>query len=193
MKFLMIDNFDSFTYNLVDYFRQTKITMDVVRNNDDKLLNEDFVLSFHAIVISPGPSNPSNAGYSTEVLKRYHHQKPFFGVCLGMQIINEFFGGSTSKSDIPVHGKTATIQILEKNSLLLKQIPNPFMAARYHSLYCANVPKSLKITSIHHQMPMSVEHLTLPVFGVQFHPESFLTPDGLQIIKNFTEIVYERS
>lgn len=192
MRILLIDNFDSFTYNLYHYFLKENAMVDVFRNNDSKLTSADFIQSYDAIVLSPGPSNPKNSGYSMDIVAQWYQSKPIFGVCLGMQIINEFFGGKTIKAPYPVHGKKAPIAIIHTSPLFHK-IPSNFQAARYHSLICSDVPDVLKVTAIYQEIPMSLEHYQLPIYGVQFHPESFMTEYGQRIIHNFLRIVHERS
>ena len=186
-KLLVIDNYDSFTYNLVQMFRRYDLIIDIHRN--DKIttgkvekINPDYIL------ISPGPKNPEHAGISVPLIKQFSGKKPVLGVCLGMQCINEAFGGSTICSPLPMHGKTSSI---EHNGLgIFKGIPSPFKAARYHSLM-VSLPETQKKDSIavtsrsSHGVIMGLSHLEYPVHGVQFHPESFLTENGFNIVENF--------
>ncbi|GAB4181480.1 MAG: aminodeoxychorismate/anthranilate synthase component II [Calditrichia bacterium] len=183
----VIDNYDSFTFNLVASIKKTNIVCDVYRNDNNFLLSDE-IMDYDGFVISPGPSNPSNSGLSMKLLSRIAEQKPVFGVCLGMQIINEFFGGSTIKAPFPVHGKTCRIQVLDRD-VIFKDVPENPMVARYHSLICSDVHHPLLITAVFNQIPMALKHQILPIYGVQFHPESFMTPEGDTMIRNFIEVV----
>ncbi len=156
--------------------------------NDDPRLKET-AAKVDGLVISPGPSRPEKAGYSMAVFQEYMSHKPVLGVCLGMQIINQALGGKTIRAEQPVHGKACLVQQTATSSLF-DGLPSRFNAARYHSLICDQIPKELEVTAIYKQIPMAFQHVHLPVFGVQFHPESFLTPNGLQIIKNFVSMVH---
>ncbi len=184
-KVLMIDNFDSFTYNLVHYLQRNGGVIEVVRNNDPRL--PEMANNYTHIVVSPGPSTPSNSGWSPETVKKFYKNKKILGVCLGMQIINEVLGGKTVKAPYPVHGKTCRISITEKDELFADS-GNFLTVARYHSLICSDIPEELQITAEHKGIPMAFKHKTYPLFGVQFHPESFLTPAGEKIIKNFLNV-----
>lgn len=136
------------------------------------------------IVISPGPGKPTDHPFIFEVLKNFAGEIPLLGICLGMQAMNEYFGGTIRKDPIPKHGKTS--EVAHASSVLFRGVPSPFVAARYHSLRLDRVAFDLRLTAwTDDQVPMGVEHVTLPIFAVQFHPESFLTPDGKQILKNF--------
>ncbi|MBT5721631.1 MAG: aminodeoxychorismate/anthranilate synthase component II [Candidatus Marinimicrobia bacterium] len=185
---LVIDNYDSFTYNLVQYIGEINPDVKVVRNDQfelDEIENWD---PSH-IVISPGPGRPENAGHSVEVIKKYGNQIPILGVCLGHQAITTAYGGKVIISSEIVHGKTTMIQ---HNGLdLFNGLKNPLTATRYHSLVAErdSLPKELKITAeMENGLIMGIEHETHPVYGVQFHPESIATEHGVQIIKNFLEI-----
>ena len=187
-KILLIDNYDSFTYNLKHLMEKNYNGKIVVKRNDK--INEQFLKSsvFDGFVISPGPKTPSEAGWSNLIIDRYHEKKPILGVCLGMQCINEYFGGKTVRSKKPVHGKSDKINVL-KRKILFKNVPDKFFGARYHSLICDVINKDLIITSDLKKIPMSVEHEKYNIMGVQFHPESFMSSHGDIIIKNFLKIL----
>ena len=188
---ILIDNYDSFTYNLVHYFKEIGQEVLVIRNDQkepDQILNlfPDF------IVISPGPSTPKNAGICLELVKKTTNQKksiPILGVCLGHQVIAESFGGKVIQSGKPIHGKVS--KIIHDKSKLFNKIDNPFNATRYHSLIVdpLSLPDCLKTTAwTESKVIMAIEHKELPVFGVQFHPESISTESGHQLLKNFLKI-----
>ena len=188
---ILIDNYDSFTYNLVHYFKE--IGQDVlVFRNDQKKVEEIMELSPKFIVISPGPSTPSNSGICIELTKQVSLRRkriPILGVCHGHQVIAESFGGKVIQSGEPVHGKVS--KIYHSNSSLFKDIESPFNATRYHSLIVKkkSLPKTLKITAyIDDGTIMAIEHLKLPIFGVQFHPESIATESGHQLLLNFINL-----
>lgn len=183
---LIIDNYDSFTYNLVHYFAVSGIQVNVLYPHSAKI-NEVAARS-DAIVISPGPSHPANATSTIRLIKSYFHTKPMFGVCLGMQILNEVLGGTTKKAHFPVHGKTAKIE-LDLHSPLFKGIPSQIKVARYHSLTCDSIAPSLDVIAHYNKIVMALQHTKYPVFGVQFHPESFLSECGQVIIDNFIRMI----
>ena len=182
---LMIDNYDSFTYNLVQYFGECGEDIKVYRN--DKIsVDEIRKLNPERIVISPGPGNPSQAGISLEVIKEFYKFKPILGVCLGHQSIFQAFGGKIIGAPRLMHGKTS--QIYHDGSGIFKGIDNPFVANRYHSLIVdkEDVPRVLKINAwTKEEEAMGLIHRDYPVFGVQFHPESILTSVGMDLIRNF--------
>ena len=183
-KILIIDNFDSFTYNLYQLIGQFYIgDIDVIRNNAITL-PEIVSKKYQGIIISPGPKKPEDAGISMEIIKQFYKELPILGICLGMQCINKVFSGITVRSKQPDHGKTA---IIEHNSTgLFKNINNEFAVARYHSLIIDNVPDALIVNSwTKTKIPMAIMHRDYPLFGVQFHPESFLTEKGDKLITNF--------
>tara|TARA_A100000164_G_scaffold263192_1_gene235082 strand:+ start:301 stop:879 length:579 start_codon:yes stop_codon:yes gene_type:complete len=185
---LVIDNYDSFTYNLVQYIGSLNPYIKVVKN--DKLSIEEIrKLKPSHLVISPGPGNPENAGISIDIVKEFFNKIPILGVCLGHQVISIAFGGVVKRANEIVHGKRSLIN--HNNSIIFKNIPNPFYATRYHSLVSIedNFPKELIITAkTNNRLIMGLEHKNYPIFGVQFHPESILTEYGMQLIKNFLEI-----
>ena len=184
---LVIDNYDSFTYNLVQYLGEMGQDVRVVRN-DELPAAEIAALAPSHIVISPGPCTPNEAGISLEVIKTYAGKIPILGVCLGHQAIGQAFGGKVVRAARVMHGKTS--QISHDGKGLFTGLPNPFQATRYHSLLIerASVPDSLDVTAQTAENEiMAVRHKTLPVEGVQFHPESFLTTSGKDLLRNFIE------
>jgi anthranilate synthase component 2 len=188
MKFLLIDNYDSFTHILADYVRQCDVLCDIIRNDDVKLNNKDFINNFDALVLSPGPQTPKQAGYMMEIIHQHYKTKPILGVCLGHQAIGQYFGAELEKAASPKHGKLDTATHSEHP--LFNDISQSFEVTRYHSLILNNIKPPLQIIA-HSQNaePMALSHNTLPVFGIQFHPESCLTTSGLTLIKNFMLIV----
>jgi para-aminobenzoate synthetase component 2 len=182
---LVIDNYDSFTYNLVQYLGEMGQEVRVVRN-DELPAAEIAALAPSHIVISPGPCTPNEAGISLEVIKMYAGKIPILGVCLGHQSIGQAFGGKVVRAARVMHGKTS--QISHDGKGLFTGLPNPFEATRYHSLLIerSSVPDSLDVTAETAEKEiMAVRHKTLPVEGVQFHPESFLTTSGKDLLRNF--------
>lgn len=185
---LVIDNFDSFTYNLVQYFGQLGVEQRVFRNNeitprDALALNPDRVL------LSPGPCSPLEAGVTLEIIKVFAGRKPIFGVCLGHQAVGHFYGGHVVRADRLMHGKTSPI--VHRNTDLFKGLPQGFVATRYHSLLVerSTFPKDLEITAETAEGEvMGLRHRTLPIWGVQFHPESIATVGGMKILENFLEL-----
>ncbi len=182
---MVIDNYDSFTYNLVQMFSQYDLSIKVFRS-DTISLRQAKIIDPDYILISPGPKNPEFAGISIPIIKEFYKVKPVLGVCLGMQCINEAFGGTTLKAPLPVHGKTSPV--MHQNEDLFKNMPNPFTAARYHSLII-ELPKNqteFKVTAkTEDDIVMGITHKKHPLCGVQFHPESFLTEQGVILIENF--------
>jgi anthranilate synthase/aminodeoxychorismate synthase-like glutamine amidotransferase len=184
---LVIDNYDSFTYNLVQYLGEMGQEVRVVRNDEIPAAQIATLAPSH-IVISPGPCTPNEAGISLEVIKTYAGKIPILGVCLGHQAIGQAFGGKVVRAARVMHGKTSPISHDGKG--LFTGLPNPFQATRYHSLLIerASVPDSLDVTAQTAENEiMAVRHKTLPVEGVQFHPESFLTTSGKDLLRNFIE------
>ena len=183
LQILLVDNYDSFTYNLYQLFCMFPVNVRVLRNDNisfDKIEKKQFDI----IVISPGPGTPSDAGFSKTIISKYHKIIPILGVCLGMQSINEVFGGRTIPAPVPVHGKTSLIY--HNRHPIFSCIDSPFRVARYHSLICGNIPNCLEIIAkTKDGIAMAFAHKELPIFGLQFHPESFLCEGGPQIAKNF--------
>ncbi len=204
VKVLLIDNYDSFTYNLYQLIASLGVTVDVVKN-DEISADDAFKKNPTHIVISPGPGNPSNAGVSNDIVRRYRSSQciddkregnelplriPLLGVCLGHQCIASVFTPDRNpvhRASKPRHGKTSPI-FHEKNGIM-RGIPSPFNAARYHSLIVDRLPRNFELMCWtmegKKKVNMGMRHVDLPMFGVQFHPESFLTEYGTRIIKNF--------
>lgn len=189
---LMIDNYDSFTYNLVQYFAELGAEVEVQRN--DKLtINNIETLNPEQIVISPGPCTPNEAGISLDVIEHFAGKKPILGVCLGHQAIGQAFGGNVVHAREIMHGKTSAV--FHKNVGVFKGLNNPLQATRYHSLVIKKdtLPDCFEITAWTENPDgsmdeiMGVRHKTLPIEGVQFHPESILTEQGHQLLKNFLD------
>ncbi len=187
---LVIDNYDSFTYNLVQMFRQYPLQVQV-RRSDKIGLDQVAALAPDYILISPGPKDPLHAGISMPLIDAWHAKVPILGVCLGMQCLNEVFGGRTIPSPQPLHGKTSAVY--HDGRGLFEGLPSPFNAARYHSLAVEPDPSALKgaltITArTSDQIIMGLSHRRFPLHGVQFHPESFLTDHGFQLVENFLDL-----
>ncbi|MBU0652585.1 MAG: aminodeoxychorismate/anthranilate synthase component II [Proteobacteria bacterium] len=184
---LMIDNYDSFTYNLVQYLGQLGEEV-AVHRNDAIALDEIEAMNPEAIFLSPGPCSPEQAGITVEVVRRFHQRVPLLGVCLGHQAIGQAFGGRVVRAGRIMHGKTSPI--LNDGKTIFKGLPNPFPAGRYHSLIVERetLPDCLEISAETQEGEiMGLRHRTLPVEGIQFHPESILTPQGKRIIRNFLD------
>jgi len=182
---LVIDNYDSFTYNLVQYLGELGAQV-VVQRNDKITLDEIEELKPERILLSPGPCTPNEAGVCVPLIKRFGGQIPIFGVCLGHQSIGAAFGGDVVRNDRIMHGKTSLIH--HTNQGVFAGLPNPFQATRYHSLVIARdtMPECLEITAETEEGEvMGVRHRDYPIEGVQFHPESALTPNGKDILRNF--------
>jgi anthranilate synthase/aminodeoxychorismate synthase-like glutamine amidotransferase len=184
---LMIDNYDSFTYNLVQYLGQLGAEVQVFRN--DRIgLEEIGELAPEAIFLSPGPCSPKEAGITVEVIRMYYQRFPMLGVCLGHQAIGYAFGGNIVRAERLMHGKTSNIR--SDGKTIYRGLPNPFVAGRYHSLIVekSSIPACLMVTAETEEGEiMGIRHREYPVEGIQFHPESILTPNGKRIIKNFLE------
>ena len=185
---LVIDNYDSFTYNLVQYLGELGQQVRVVRNNEVSV--DDVVrMCPEAIVISPGPCTPNEAGISLEVISRLAGKIPILGVCLGHQAIGQAFGGKVIRAKEVVHGKTS--RVFHDDKGIFSGLPNPFEATRYHSLVVerSSLPDCLEITAkTWDEEIMGLRHKSLPVEGVQFHPESFLTKVGKDLLRNFLRL-----
>ncbi len=184
---LLIDNYDSFTYNLYQFLGLLGAQVQTLRNDVAQLQDADS-LTFDCIVISPGPKAPADAGLSKQVVRRFAGHVPILGVCLGHQAICEEFGAKTVRAPRVVHGKTSLIYHNGKG--VLSGIVSPFTAARYHSLTSTSLPDELEVTALTEDgIVMGVKHREFPCEGVQFHPESFMTPHGLTILGNFLHSV----
>lgn len=187
MKLLVLDNYDSFTYNLVHLIEKVSdVTFDVIRNDKISL---DSINSYDKILLSPGPGLPKNAGIMPELLKQYGSSKSILGVCLGLQAIGENYGASLKNLNTVVHGQVTPVNII-KDDILFKNCPNSFLVGRYHSwvIHPNSLPQDLIITAIDSEGNiMALKHCKYNVRGVQFHPESILSEYGETIIKNWIE------
>ncbi len=183
---ILIDNYDSFTYNIVQYLKELGITPKVFEN--DKITIEQLRdLDFEHIIISPGAGNPDTAGISMEVIREFYKDKKILGVCLGHQCIAQFFGAKIVKAKEPCHGKVS--EIIHTKSRLFKDIPEKFEVTRYHSLLVEDLPDLLIETAkTSDGICMAFEHKSLPIYGVQFHPEAILSQYGHKIFENFISI-----
>jgi anthranilate synthase/aminodeoxychorismate synthase-like glutamine amidotransferase len=189
---LMIDNYDSFTYNLVQYLGQLGQDVMVYRN-DEITLDEIGKLAPDAIFLSPGPCTPKEAGITVDVIRKFHKSVPLMGVCLGHQAIGYAFGGNVVRAGRLMHGKTSPI--INDGKTIFKGLPNPFTAGRYHSLLVerTSLPSCLEISAETEEGEiMGIRHRGYPVEGIQFHPESILTPHGKRIIKNYLEMITKK-
>ena len=188
MKVLLIDNYDSFTFNLYHYISSLNVKVDVVRN--DKINSKEIIKKkYDKIVISPGPGNPNQSGNCIKILNSLYKELPFLGVCLGHQIIGQVFGSKIIQAKKLMHGKTSLIQ--NKKIGILKGIKSQFTATRYHSLIVdsANLSKELIVTATtENNIIMGLMHIKYQIHGVQFHPESINTKVGMKIIENFVKI-----
>jgi anthranilate synthase/aminodeoxychorismate synthase-like glutamine amidotransferase len=187
-KVLFIDNFDSFTYNLVDDFCKRNCQAQVYRADTEleelKRISKEFEPDL--LVISPGPGTPDTAGVSLAAVDYFKDKLPVFGVCLGHQVIAQYFGGRIGHAPLPMHGKPSRVIHNEKG--IFEGVENPLQAGRYHSLCVMDLPQCLEQTAEFEGIVMAAKHKELPVFGVQFHPESILTPAGGKIIENILQI-----
>jgi anthranilate synthase/aminodeoxychorismate synthase-like glutamine amidotransferase len=186
---LVIDNYDSFTYNLVQYLGELGATVRV-RRNDQVTIDEISAMAPEHIVISPGPGRPEDAGISCDVIRRFGPTTPILGVCLGHQAIGVVYGGTVCRAQAPMHGKTSTV--VHDGSGVFSGLQAPFQAGRYHSLVIAGdrVPGELEVTARTKEdnTIMAVRHRSYPVHGVQFHPESVLTDEGRRLLRNFLDM-----
>jgi anthranilate synthase/aminodeoxychorismate synthase-like glutamine amidotransferase len=187
MRLLLLDNFDSFTYNLLDYLRQLGCEV-VVRRNDVPLQSLE-ELEFDGIVLSPGPGTPHEAGILMPVIKAWHQRVPILGVCLGHQAIGEFFGAELVRGSRPMHGKVSEIEWAQPDALW-QGLPQHMPVTRYHSLILQHLPATFDVLArtadVHHEI-MAFRHQHLPLCGVQFHPEALLTPHGLALLGNWVK------
>jgi anthranilate synthase/aminodeoxychorismate synthase-like glutamine amidotransferase len=185
VKLLVIDNYDSFTYNLVQYFGELHAECTVLRNDQFQLSDIDISV-YDGLVISPGPCSPDEAGLSLPAVKHWAGSIPLLGVCLGHQCIGQAFGGKIIRAAQLMHGKTSPI--FHKTTEIFQGLPSPFSATRYHSLVIdpKSLPSELELTAwTEDQEIMAIRHRQLPVWGVQFHPESLATESGIMVLKNF--------
>jgi anthranilate synthase/aminodeoxychorismate synthase-like glutamine amidotransferase len=185
---LIIDNYDSFTFNIVQYVKILGINPIVIKN-DEMTLEEIQKLKFSRIILSPGWGNPNNSGVTMSVIDFYKGKLPILGVCLGMQCLAQYFGCNVVKATEPCHGKTSKIYY-DSNCQIFEGLKQGFNATRYHSLVVSNVERSpLKITAkTENDIPMAIELPNKNIYGVQFHPEAILTENGIKIFENFCKI-----
>ncbi len=184
---ILIDNYDSFTYNLLHYFGELGASVDVVRN-DATTATELLARPSDGIIISPGPATPDDSGICLDVIRMSEGKKPILGVCLGHQAIGQAFGGDVIRADAPMHGKTSAIK--HGGSGVFKGLPNPLTVTRYHSLIVKRdtLPDCLAITAeTDDGIIMGLQHTALPIHGVQFHPESIASQSGHALLKNFLD------
>jgi anthranilate synthase/aminodeoxychorismate synthase-like glutamine amidotransferase len=182
---LVIDNFDSFTYNLVQYFGQLGVEQRVFRNNEITA-ERALALKPDRVLLSPGPCTPREAGVTLDIIRAFAGRAPIFGVCLGHQAVGQYFGGNVVRAGRLMHGKTSPIN--HKDTDVFRGLPQGFAATRYHSLLVerSSFPKDLEITAETAEGEvMGLRHRTLPIWGVQFHPESIATAGGMRILENF--------
>ncbi|UJP66298.1 anthranilate synthase component II [Mongoliitalea daihaiensis] len=183
---LLIDNFDSFSHMLADYFLRFGVEIKIYRN--DVSLEELKQHRWEALILSPGPETPDKAGNLMGILEYYHDQLPVLGICLGHQAIGQFFGASLIKGQMPIHGKVHTVYKKNEHPILL-DLPDQFEVTRYHSLELINLPSCLKpLLLTKSGVLMGLAHQSLPIIGIQYHPEAVLTEYGEEIIENFLEL-----
>jgi len=186
---LIFDNYDSFTFNLCDYFKQLGQELIVIRN-DEKTIDEIEQLNFSAIVISPGPGVPDTSGILMDLIKKWHLKVPILGICLGHQALGQFFGAKLIKAPYPMHGKVSTLQT--NKHAMWNGLQTEFNVCRYHSLVLKieeDLPLIVTSLSQDDKMIMAMAHKNLPIWGLQFHPEAILTDNGLEILNNWLKAV----
>ena len=192
IRVLMVDNYDSFTYNIVQYFGELGAEVITHRNDEITLDQLDQLFrdgGFERLCISPGPCSPNEAGVSVAAIRHFAGKLPILGVCLGHQAIGQAFGGHIVRAQVQMHGKTSVITTTQEG--VFRQLPRQFTVNRYHSLAIerATLPPELEVTAwTDDGEVMGVQHASRPIFGVQFHPESVLTPEGKKILKNFCAV-----
>ena len=187
MQIVIIDNYDSFVYNIVRYINDATESKAIVLRND--AIDKTVLENADAIVLSPGPGIPEEAGQLMKIIEEFHDRKPILGICLGHQALGQFFGAELIQNDFPLHGKATIIhKVIE--SELFHQLPTQFEVGRYHSWSIKNNSSVLETTSeTDEQEVMSFRHRSLPIIGLQFHPESILTSNGRQIIENWVQSI----
>ncbi len=191
MKILLLDNYDSFTYNLAHYLEGFNVQVEVVRNDE---IEVDEIKYFDKIVLSPGPGTPNQAGILKELIKEYAGKKPILGICLGQQAIAEVFGGSLIQLNRVVHGVATGVSVTVQDEILFKGLPQKIEVGRYHSWVVnpENFPDSLEVTSLDDcGNIMSLRHRTYDISAVQFHPESIMTPLGKIMLQNWVDVEKE--
>ena len=189
MRILVVDNYDSFVYNLVQYLAQIGAEVEVWRNDDERFADPAFADAFDGILLSPGPGTPERAGVCVDLIKSQGGQRPIFGVCLGLQAIGVAFGGVVDRAPELLHGKTSSVN--HDGRGVLTGLPSPFTATRYHSLAIEpeTVPGVLEVTALTASgVVMALRHRELPIEAVQFHPESVLTEHGYQMLANWLAV-----
>jgi len=192
IKVLFIDNFDSFTYNLVDEFGKRDCPTKVYRADTplEELIKVAEEFKPDLLLLSPGPGNPESAGVTLSALDYFKDKLPIFGVCLGHQSITHYFGGKVGHAPDVMHGKSS--KITHTNKGVFEGLENPLHAGRYHSLCSTTLPDCLEETASFEGVTMGLQHKTLPIYGVQFHPESILTPTGGKVIENIIKIAAKK-
>lgn len=185
---LILDNFDSFTFNLVDYFNQLGKKCEIIRN-DIPPQNID-LYKYEALVLSPGPGRPKEAGYLMEYIRLFENEMPILGICLGHQAIACYYGAEVVKGIKPMHGKISEVHLLAHDEIFA-EMPNQFEVVRYHSLVVGNIDKAMLIplANSSENENMIFRHKFLPIYGIQYHPEAALTKFGLKILKNWTGLL----
>ena len=187
MQIVIIDNYDSFVYNIIRYVNEATKCKAIVLRND--AIDKTVLENADAIVLSPGPGIPEEAGELMNIVEEYHNRKPILGICLGHQALGQFFGAELIQNEFPLHGKATIIHKVTESELFV-QLPAQFEVGRYHSWSIKNNSPVLEITSeTDEQEVMSFKHQSLPIYGLQFHPESILTPNGRQIIENWVQSI----
>ena len=190
---LLLDNYDSFTWNVYHFLKSFKVKVQVVRNNKIKASDNNKFEKYKGIVFSPGPGKPENAGEMMNIISNYKDKIPMLGICLGHQAIGASFGAKIVKMKKVMHGKTDNITIL-KSSNIIKNIPNNFIATRYHSLEISskNLPKEIEVIAENNKKSiMAIKIKNKKIYGLQFHPESIATSNGELFFKNFIKICYK--
>lgn len=193
MKLLVIDNYDSFTYNLVYLLRQRKVDFEVHRN--DKITPDD-ATAFQGILLSPGPGIPEEAGQMSAIIEHCAGMMPMLGICLGHQALAQYLGGEILNMKAVYHGIQSTISLTDNPGFLFQDMPLNFEAGRYHSWEVSpdGLPSDIEITAVdEHNRIMAIQHIPRQIFGLQFHPESIMTPIGPKIIDNFIYLCYYKS
>jgi anthranilate synthase/aminodeoxychorismate synthase-like glutamine amidotransferase len=188
---LLLDNYDSFTYNLYDYFCQSGAQVEVMRNDEVEV--NSISQKYTGIILSPGPGEPKDAGRLMEVIDRYHNTLPMFGVCLGMQALGEYFGAKLEQANYPMHGKVSTLRYDDEHPMFA-HTHKPLDVCRYHSLLLSGIEKTdLEITAqTNANEPMAIAHRSLPIWAVQYHPEAILTQQGFTLLNNWLSCFYLR-
>lgn len=188
LNLLLLDNYDSFTYNLYDYLSQLGAHCTVYRNDEFPTTAIPTFVQYDGIVLSPGPKRPADAGLLMKIIEQLHHKVPMLGICLGMQAIGEYFGAKLVRAKIPMHGKVSEVNHLQKG--LFDSIEQPTKVMRYHSLILKQLPEELEATAWTKEGEiMALQHQQYALQGVQFHPESILTKQGLQLLQNWLQMI----